>query len=74
MSTTRIQIELAAQRHGWTVDERFAGPLQLVLHHGERFVRMTFGVDGGLTTAVTDRREFDVDKRGNVLRYLRSDH
>lgn len=69
MSTTRLQIHLAAQRHEWTVDERFTGRV-LVLRRGERFVSMTFSATGGLTEAHTDTRAFDVDKRGNVLRYL----
>ena len=70
MSTSRVQIEATAHAQGWAVDERFTGGHQLVLRRGERFVELTFGQDGGVSEARTDRRVFDVDKRGNVLRYL----
>lgn len=69
MSTTRLQIELAAQRHGWTVDALFTGR-SLMLRRGSRHVLMTFGANGALTEAATDTRAFDVNKRDNVLRYL----
>lgn len=65
----RRQIESTAEDYGWQQDRRFTG-YQLVLRRDDHYVDLTFGSNGTLRSATTDRRDFDSNKVDNVLRYL----